>query len=149
MRARDLMTSPPFVVTPDEPVSRAAAMMRDYGVGALPVVDHLVTMHPVGILTGRDIAVRCASHGHQPWCSVGEHMSPGPLSSVSPTADVSVVKRVMRRDRVRRVLVVDSSRLVGIVALADVARHEGPRNPVGTEQVLYSISKREREAALV
>jgi CBS domain-containing protein len=149
MRARDLMTSPPFVVTPDEPVSRAAAMMRDYGVGALPVVDYRVTMHPVGIITDRDIAVRCASQGHEPWCPVGEHMTPGPLASVSPTADVSVVMGVMRRDRVRRVLVVDGSRLVGIVALADVARREGPRDPVGTEQVLDSISEPEHEAALV
>jgi len=149
MRARDLMASPPFVVTPDEPVSRAAAMMRDYGVGALPVVDHRVTMHPVGILTDRDIAVRCVSHGHEPWCPVGEHMTPGPLASVSPSADVHRVMEVMRHERVRRVVVIDSSRLVGIIALADVARHEGPRDPAATEKVLYCISEPEHEAALV
>jgi CBS domain-containing protein len=149
MRARDLMTSTPFVVTPGEPVSRAAAMMRDYGVGALPVVDHLGTMHPVGILTDRDLAVRCMSHGHEPWCPVGEHMTPGPLAAVSPTADVDRVMEVMRHHRVRRVVVVDGDRLVGIVGLADVARHEGPRDPVGTEQVLYCVSEPEREAALV
>jgi CBS domain-containing protein len=147
MRARDLMISPPFVVTPDEPVSRAAAMMHDYGVGAIPVVDRRVTMHPVGIITDRDIVVRCAARGHAPSCPVRAHMTPRPLAFVTPGDDVEEVMDLMRDKQVRRVLVVDGGRLVGIVALADVVRHEGPRDPLGTEKVLYRISKPRKPAA--
>lgn len=148
MRARDLMISPPFVVTPDEPVSRAAAMMHDYGVGAIPVVDHRVTMHPVGIITDRDIVIRCTARGHATSCPVRAHMSPAPLASVAPGDDVEEVMDTMRERQVRRVMVVDGGRLVGIVALADVARHEGPRDPLGTEKVLYRISKPRHPAAV-
>ena len=141
MRARNLMGSPPLVVVPGDPLSRAAAVMRDHDLGAVPVVDDPASMQPVGILTDRDIAVRCVAGGHERWCTVGDHMTPAPLAVVGPAADVDEVMALMRERRIRRVLVVEDGRLVGVVAMADVARGEGPRDPVGTEKLLFRISE--------
>jgi len=141
MRARDLMSSPPLVVVPGDPLSRAATLMRDHDLGAVPVVDDPASMHPVGILTDRDIAVRCVAGGHEGWCTVGGHMTPAPLAAVGPSADVDEVMALMRERRIRRVMVVEDGRLLGVVAMADVARGEGPRDPVATEKLLFRISE--------
>lgn len=147
MRARDLMSAPPRMVLPGDPLSRAAAVMRDHDLGAVPVVDDPASMHPVGILTDRDIAVRCVAGGHERWCTVGDHMTCPPLASVAPAADVDEVMALMRDRRIRRVMVVEEGRLVGIVAMADVARGEGPRDPIGTEKTLFRISEPARAGA--
>ncbi|MFW6088215.1 MAG: CBS domain-containing protein [Gemmatimonadota bacterium] len=47
MKARDIMTSNPETVTKDEPISRAARLMRDLSIGAVPVVEDRFSIHLV------------------------------------------------------------------------------------------------------
>lgn len=51
MKARDIMTPDPEVVTPEEPISRAAKIMRDYDVGLVPVVSTTDSWNLVGLIT--------------------------------------------------------------------------------------------------
>jgi CBS domain-containing protein len=141
MKARDLMTAQPFVVTPDEPVSHAAEIMRDRDVGLVPVVDDRRRMSLRGVITDRDIAIRCVAEKHGHDCRVMDHMTVEPLDTVWPDADVHEVMEVMKDDRVRRVLVTEGDRLVGVIAQADLARLEGPIEPVEVEKVLERISE--------
>lgn len=140
MKARDLMTANPISVTGDEPISRAAQLMRDWNIGLLPVVDDRAHMHLRGVITDRDIAVRCVAERHPEGCDVERHMSQGHLVSVAAGADVSEVMRVMEREQVRRVPITEGGRLVGIVAQADLALKEGPLEPLRVEEVLERIS---------
>jgi len=64
MKAREMMTSHPEVVTPKDPISRAAGIMRDRDIGMVPVVDDTSRMSLVGVITDRDIAVRHVADGH-------------------------------------------------------------------------------------
>ena len=142
MQAKDLMTPDPQVVTPREPLAHAAEIMRDLDVGAVPVVEDRAGMRLCGVITDRDIAVRhvAAAHGHR--CRVGDHMTNAPLDTVHPEDSATEVMRRMRQDRVRRIMVADfDGRLRGIIALADVARHEGQELPVFTSEVLASVSE--------
>lgn len=126
MKARDLMTPDPDVVTPDEPVTRAAQMMRDRDIGIVPVVEDRSTMKLRGVITDRDIAIRHVAENHDSSCRVGDELSRRPLATVQPDADVKDVMNVMKRDQVRRVPVVEGdNRLVGIIAQADIAER-GP-----------------------
>src|SRR5674476_1468190 len=87
MRARDLMTSDPLVVTPTDHVSRAAEIMRATRVGCVPVVQSSESPVLLGLITDRDIAVRCVAKGHDSKCDVKAHMTAGPLQTVGPDAD--------------------------------------------------------------
>lgn len=141
MRARDLMTSDPFGVSPDEPVSRAAEIMRDLGVGCVPVVESPEIPVLLGVITDRDVVVRCTASGHAPTCKVKAHMSVKPLQTVDANADVSEVIRKMEQAQVRRVPVVnDSGVLIGIIAQADLAMKLGPSEPLKVEEVLEAVS---------
>ena len=140
MLARELMTRNPAVVTVKQRVSDAARIMRDLSVGCVPVVNDPSTMRLEGVITDRDITVRCTAERHLRDCPVIEHMSAGPLDTVDPDTDVSEVMELMERDQVRRVLVTEGGRLVGIIAQADLALKEGPLEPLKVEEVLERVS---------
>ena len=140
MLARDLMTPNPCVVTADDPVSHAARLMRDENVGALPVVDDRTRMHVAGVITDRDIVVRCVAARHSGECQVGDHMTTDRLDTVTPDTAATEVIRMMERDQVRRVLVTEGGRLVGIIAQADLALKDGPLEPLVVERVLERVS---------
>lgn len=141
MKARDIMTPNPSTVTPGETVAQAAAIMRDLDVGIAPVVDDRFSMKLAGVLTDRDIAVRCVAGRHAPGCLVRDHMSRGPVV-VSPDAETSEVIATMKRAEVRRVPVVGRGRPVGIIAQADLAVKLGPKEPLAVEHLLEEISER-------
>jgi CBS domain-containing protein len=140
MKAQDIMTRNPDVLTPDEPVSRAAQLMRDRNVGIVPVVEDKSSMKLCGIITDRDIAIRHVAEGHGNQCQIRDELSREPLKTVRPDADVNDVMNVMKRDQVRRVPVVEGdNRLVGIIAQADIAeRGPGDRQ---TGKVVEKISE--------
>ena len=140
MKARDLMTSYPGVVTAGDPLSRAAEIMRDSNVGMVPVVDDPIAMHLLGVITDRDIVVRCVAPRHGGRCSVRAHLTGEPLVTADPETDVRQVMKRMKEHRVRRLPVISDGRLVGVVALADVVRMEGPLDPLEVESVLEGLS---------
>lgn len=141
MRARDLMTHDPYVVVPEEPVCRAAEIMREQDVGVVPVVDNLTRMHLRGVITDRDIAIRCVAHMYGPDTPVERYMTTAHLTTVHPSDSVERVMRCMRDQQVRRVMVVDGRRLVGVISQADLLLHEGRREPIMVEQVLERVSE--------
>ena len=141
MRARELMTANPVFVTPNEPVSRAAEIMRDSEIGIVPVVDDVRAKHLIGVITDRDIAVRCVAAMHLPACQVRIHMTRERLHTVSPDDDVHQVLEVMAHDQLRRVPVVsEGDRLEGMISQADIARRLGAQVPLEVERVLESVS---------
>jgi CBS domain-containing protein len=116
--AADIMTPAPRTIASSATVGEAAKLMRDEGVGSLPVVhqDRLV-----GVVTDRDIAVRVVAEGRDASTLVAEVKSDRPVT-VEPTADLAQALELMAEHQVRRLPVVEGDRLVGVIAQADVAR---------------------------
>ena len=141
MKARDIMTGDPQVVTPDDTLSRAAEIMRDVDVGIVPVVEDRSSMKLRGVITDRDIAVRHVADGHSTDCRVGDHMSAGRLQTVGPDADADEVLDRMRREQVRRIPVVEGDRLIGIIAQADVAVDLGAGKQDDVQRTVKGISE--------
>lgn len=122
VRASHIMTRHPETVTPDTPLSDVAARMRDLDVGIIPVVTGDGDSRLQGVITDRDIVVRAAAEGKDlKKEKVRDHMT-GDVGVVGMNSNVREVFSVMKRERVRRVPVVDGeNRLVGIIAQADLA----------------------------
>ncbi|MBW8770679.1 MAG: CBS domain-containing protein [Gemmatimonadetes bacterium] len=130
-------------MTATDPVSRAAEIMRDAEIGIVPVVDDRERRHLVGVITDRDIAVRCVARQHLPACEVRLHMSGDHLHTVAPDDDVSHVIASMSHEQVRRIPVVsEEGQIVGMISQADLATKVGPEQPLDVERVLESVSAR-------
>ena len=140
MSARTLMTPNPIVVTGEDPIRRAAQVMRDYDVGMVPVVDDRAHMHLRGVITDRDIAIRCAAEHHGGDCRVEKHMSWGHLATVPTDASAGEVIRLMERGQLRRVMVTEGGRLAGVISQADLVLKTGPLEPLRVEAMLERIS---------
>jgi len=142
MLARDAMTISPAVVTVNDPISRAAELMRDWETGFIPVVTSLATMELIGVITDRDIVVRCLAAHDLPGCDVGPHMSTRKLVTVYPETPLIACAHRMAESQVRRLPVVDvDGRLVGVVSLADVTRHLAETDPVLVATTVGEISE--------
>jgi CBS domain-containing protein len=93
--------------------------MWDNNVGVVIVVD--AERKPVSVVTDRDLAMAAYTQGIPlAHIGVGTCMSQS-IVTCSLDADVGEVVRLMRRHRVRRIAVVDTSgQLAGIVGLSDL-----------------------------
>ena len=140
MKARDIMTKNPSVVTPDTALRDAAKMMQRDDVGMLPVVESNGSKKLVGIVTDRDITIRHVAEGHASAdCPVREAMTDRLVTS-RETDDVDDLMKVMGREQVRRIPVVDErGSIIGVVAQADIVREV--RDDKGAERTVEKISE--------
>src|SRR5688572_3477745 len=139
MRAREIMTREPACCTPDTTAEEAARLMRDNDCGVIPVVDGQGSKTLLGVVTDRDIALRCVGEGRGPDEPVSSLMTSSP-ESCSPEDDVPDVEKVMMSKQVRRVPIIDAAgHLVGMIAQADLARKVGDEKEVG--EVVEHISE--------
>lgn len=134
MRIAEVMTRDVAVVHPGDDLRRAARMMDNLNVGALPVCDG---DRLVGMITDRDITVRASAEGRSPDdTKVSDAMS-SRVRWCFANDDVEQVVRKMGDSQIRRVPVVDKhKRLIGIVSLGDLAAEHAP----GAEEALERIS---------
>ena len=121
MNIRDAMTRDARLTSPDDTIRHAAQMMKDCDCGVLPVADG---DHLVGMITDRDIAVRCIADGKGPDTKVREAMTQEVMYCFEDE-DTHHICQNMADIQVRRLPVVNrDKRLVGIVSLSDLARKE-------------------------
>jgi CBS domain-containing protein len=119
MLVREAMTRDAKVVNPQDTVQAAAELMSNLDVGLLPVGqdDRLV-----GMITDRDIAIRAIGKGRGPDTPIAEAMT-SDVKYCFEDEDVEAACQSMGDLQIRRLPVLNrDKRLVGIIALGDVAR---------------------------
>ena len=119
--ARDIMHAGAECVGEHESLQRAAQLMRDLDVGALPICGDDNRLK--GIITDRDIVTRCVAEGFDPADTTASVLAQGEPVIVISDADVSEVLRTMESNQIRRLPVIENKELVGIITEADLARH--------------------------
>jgi len=119
--ARDMMHLGAQCIGEHESMADPARMMRDLGVGSLPICGDDQRLK--GIITDRDIVVRCLADGRDPASMTAADMAQGRPFVVDADADAGDVLRSMTEHRVKRMPVIDDHRLVGMISEADLARH--------------------------
>lgn len=123
MKVRDIMTPNPACCTADDTADRAAKLMKNLDVGAIPIVDNEQDRRPVGIVTDRDLCIGIIAGGADPTSArLGDYMSKDDLVCCRPEDDVRNVSDLMQARQIRRIPVVDErGACCGIVAMADLA----------------------------
>ena len=115
--------------------------MRDHDCGCIPVVETQESKRLVGMLTDRDIAIRCTAEGKGPQTRVKDALSTN-AKSCGPDDDVDAVEGIMAREQVRRVPVVDQRGCcVGMIAQADLALNHRAASESEVGKVVERISE--------
>ena len=126
--AREIMTPDVTCVGEKETLADAARKMADLGVGSLPICGEDNRLK--GMLTDRDIVVKALAKGRNAGDLTAADLAEGKPVTIGADDDAQEILRTMSQYKVRRLPVIDGHDLVGIVAVADVARAL-PDNPVG------------------
>jgi CBS domain-containing protein len=119
--ARDVMHAGTTCIREHETLSTEAQLMRELGVGSLPICGDDDRLH--GMITDRDIVIKCIASGKDPHTLTAGELAQGSTYHVSADASISEMLMVMEEHQIRRVPVIDDHRMVGIVSEADIARH--------------------------
>src|SRR4051794_8461992 len=122
--AREIMTPDAECVRSDQTLADAARAMRELGVGALPICGDDDRLK--GMVTDRDIVVRCVAEGADPGATQVSQLAEGKPVTIGADDPVDEALRTMIEYGVRRLPVIDGDRLVGMVSQADVARETSP-----------------------
>lgn len=118
----DIMSTDVCTVEPQESLRRAAQLMQENDIGALPVCQD---RHLLGMVTDRDITVRAVADGLDVDSTCVSDVMSGDVQCCSAEQDTREVMQMMGDKQLRRLPVLDHERqLVGIVALADLATRQ-------------------------
>jgi CBS domain-containing protein len=118
--AREIMSGNAECAQASDTIADAARRLAELDVGALPICGDDGRLK--GVITDRDIVVKVvARSGDAASTRVGD-LAQGEAVTVGADDDAGTVLQTMREHKVRRLPVIDGHDLVGIIALADVAR---------------------------
>jgi CBS domain-containing protein len=119
--ARDIMTGGVECIGENETLVDAAKKMRDMDVGSLPICGEDNRLK--GMLTDRDIVVRCLAEGGDAASTRAGDLAQGEPVTIGADDPIEEVLRTMKQYEVRRLPVIDGHDLVGVISMADVARN--------------------------
>lgn len=119
MLVREIMTRNAATVDGEETLQAAARKMKELGVGALPVLQE---GELAGMVTDRDITVRCAASGADPRSTLVRDAMTSQVIACAEDDDVEDAARAMEESAVRRIMVLDDEGdLSGILSVEDLA----------------------------
>lgn len=117
--AREIMSSDPQCIGVNQSLGDASRLMADLDVGALPICGDDGRLK--GMLTDRDIVVKCLAQGGDPQKTFAGSLAQGKPVTIGADDDIREALTMMERHQVRRLPVIDGHDLVGIIAQADIA----------------------------
>jgi predicted transcriptional regulator len=121
MQVREIMSSSIHIIDQSASIHDAAQQMLELDVGMLPVkADGQI----IGTVTDRDITVRGTAHGADPEATPVSAVMSDEIFSCMDEDDLELAVQLMEDHQVRRLIVQDrGGQLVGLLSLADLARH--------------------------
>jgi CBS domain-containing protein len=126
--ARDIMTGGAECVSENETLEAAARKMKELDVGSLPICGEDNRLK--GMLTDRDIVVKCLAEGGDPRTATAGEFGEGKPVTIGAGDSIEEAIRTMQDHQVRRLPVIDGHTLIGVVSQADIARNY-PEDRVG------------------
>ncbi|MCX5139848.1 MULTISPECIES: CBS domain-containing protein [unclassified Streptomyces] len=138
--AKDIMHTGATWIPAHETLDRAAQMMRDHKVGALPISENGDQDRMIGILTDRDIVVGCVAMGRDPSKTTAGDLAQGTPRWIDAEAGVEAVLEEMQSHQIRRLPVVENKKLIGMISEADLAQHLSDDQIAGWAEKVYSRS---------
>lgn len=118
MKVRDIGIKEVHCASPSMDLSEVASMMKRHNIGVVPVCEGKKIL---GILTDRDLVISCMAADMNPKeCNAREFMTANPVA-VTPDTDLEEAARIMGREQLRRLVVVEDGNLVGMISIGDVA----------------------------
>lgn len=136
LKAQDIMSRNLIIMNDNTSISEVARIMKEKDIGFIPISnDNKI----IGVITDRDIVVNAISNKCSLDTPVKEYATKNVIS-VNIDDNVSKILNVMRKNKVKRVLVNDEHKLVGIVSFSDILNNN-EFDILNTMKEIWSIKR--------
>ncbi|MFA5522999.1 MAG: CBS domain-containing protein [Tissierellales bacterium] len=136
MKIKEIMSTNVKTISENCSLQEAAEHMKSLDVGSIPVCNNSKKL--VGMVTDRDMVIRGVKSGSDTNTPVSQVMSKNPVS-IAPDLGIHEAARIMAKNQIRRLPVVENNEVVGIVSIGDLAVRDIYVNEAG--DALSSISE--------
>jgi CBS domain-containing protein len=120
---KDVMATNIVSCDPTTPLAEAARLMRDQNIGDVLVVEN---DRLSGIVTDRDIVVRCVAERPDLSDAKLSDAVSGDVTTVEPDTTINEATQIMRELAIRRLPVVENGKPVGVVTIGELAMERDP-----------------------
>lgn len=118
MKVKDIALKEVVCATPSTNMAEIASMMKRHNIGVIPVCEGQKLL---GILTDRDLVITCMAAEMNPReCIAREFLTSNPVI-ITPETDLKEAAEMMGKNQIRRLPVVESGNLVGMLSMGDVS----------------------------
>ena len=142
MKANEIMTTEVITVTRDSLVKDAAKKMAEADVGSVLVSDGESI---VGIITDRDVTIRGVAEFNNVNTVMCEDIMSEDVIAADSDADMEEVIELMADYQIKRIPIMEDSKVVGIVSLRDLSQSIQWEDEAG--EVLNDITKTDYDTA--
>ncbi|HBG95887.1 MAG TPA: hypothetical protein DDY14_11355 [Chromatiaceae bacterium] len=159
MQVREIMSPLVHTIPATSTLEEASQLLRDRNVGCAPVVEEALVQETrlkrdvldkigfapiveqevvVGVLTDRDIVVRCVATGCDPKATLVSKVMNHDFTCCYEDEDVAQAAAIMEEKKVQRLFVLDRvERIMGVLSLHDISAVD----PLATGEVLQAMEK--------
>src|SRR4030043_2222162 len=114
---RDVMSKDVKVVRSDTTVKEVVATMNKFNIGSIIVMQ---SDRPVGIITERDVLRRIIELSLAPETQTARHVMTSPITTINETASIEEAAKLMAKKKIKRLPVMNSGKIVGILTYTDI-----------------------------
>jgi CBS domain-containing protein len=136
---REIMTTDVSTVTLKDNVYEVAVKMKQEDTGFIPVVEGKKL---IGVITDRDLVIRGYADKREGSAAIKQVMS-DKVVSVPPDTTIDEAAKLMAKEQIRRLPVVENGELIGIVSIGDLAVRDKFEDEAGA--ALSQISERDKQ----
>ncbi len=114
---RDVMSKDVKVVRSDTTVKEVVATMNKFNIGSIIVMQ---SDKPVGIITERDVLRRIIELSLAPETQTARYVMTSPITTINETASIEEAAKLMAKKKIKRLPVMNSGKIVGILTYTDI-----------------------------
>ncbi len=135
---RDAMSKDVKVVREDTNMQEVVATMLKFDISSVVVVQK---DRPIGLITHKDVLERVMQQDLLPSALTARHVMSAPLSTIGEEASIEEAAQIMARKKIKKLIVTQQGKLVGIISSMDLVREE-PKLIAILEELLQPCMKK-------
>lgn len=138
MQAKDIMTTSVIVVDKKIDIFDIAKIMKENDIGFIPVSDK---QKIIGVITDRDIVIKVLANKDT---KIYNYITKD-IIICNVDDSIDTILTIMAESKVKRLLVVDDKKMVGIISLSDILNtNYSNQDKIISIQSIWSISKNDQ-----
>lgn len=126
MKIKDIMSINLVVANSKDTICTVSNLMKNNDIGFIPVADD---NHVIGVVTDRDIVIRAISENIKLDNSICDIMTTH-IFTLNENSDLNSALKLMSDKQIKRLLVLDNKRIVGIISLSDIIKISTDNNRI-------------------